>query len=85
MVLRIQSFRERERESERERERERERARERESLLWPRCDCLCPVSLPNGTVGWSAVCICGISWSCSLTFIILFLPKHARYLNIFDA
>ena len=23
------------------------------------CDCLCPVALPHGAVGWSAVCDCG--------------------------
>ena len=25
------------------------------------CYCKCSVSLPHGTVGWSAVCACGIS------------------------
>ena len=23
-------------------------------------DCLCPMALPHGAVGWSAVCACGI-------------------------
>ena len=32
------------------------------------CYCKCPVSLPLGAVGWSAVCDCGISCSYSLTF-----------------
>ena len=32
------------------------------------CYCECYVTLPHGTVGWSAVCDCGISWSYSLTF-----------------
>ena len=31
-------------------------------------DCKCPVSLPHGAVGLSAVCDCGISRSNSLTF-----------------
>ena len=26
------------------------------------------VSLPHGTMGWSTVCDCGISWSYSRTF-----------------
>ena len=30
------------------------------------CYCKCPVALPHGAVGWSAVCDCGISWSSSL-------------------
>ena len=25
------------------------------------CYCKCPVALPHGTVGWSALCDCGIS------------------------
>ena len=25
------------------------------------CYCKCPVALPHGAVGWSAVCDCGIS------------------------
>ena len=32
------------------------------------CDCPCSVALPHGTVGWSAVCDCGISWLYSLFF-----------------
>ena len=27
------------------------------------CDCQCALPLPNGIVGWSAVCECGISRS----------------------
>ena len=30
---------------------------------------LVSVPLPHGEVGWSAVWDCGISWSCSLTFL----------------
>ena len=26
------------------------------------CDCYCPVALPRGTLGWSAVCDCGITF-----------------------
>ena len=29
------------------------------------------MTLPHYAVGWSAVCDCGISWSYSLTFLIL--------------
>ena len=32
-------------------------------------DGYCSVSLCHGTVGWSAVCGCGISWSYSITFM----------------
>ena len=39
------------------------------------CDCLCSVALPRGSVGWSAVCDCGISWSYSLTFYTVFCNK----------
>ena len=27
------------------------------------CGCLCSVSFPNGAMGWSVVCDCGIFWS----------------------
>ena len=37
-------------------------------VFWMPCYCKCPVALPQGAVGWSAVCDCGISWSYSLTF-----------------
>ena len=40
-------------------------------LLFYRCIVtitVCPVALPYGVVGWSAVCDCGISLSHSLTF-----------------
>ena len=30
--------------------------------------CKCPVTVPHGAVGWSAVCDCGISCSYSLNF-----------------
>ena len=30
------------------------------------CGCYCSVFLPQGFLGWSAVCDCGISWSYSL-------------------
>ena len=37
------------------------------------CDCLCPVSLPRGAMGWSAVCDYGIFCS----YMYLFLePEH---------
>ena len=32
------------------------------------CYYKCSVALPHSTMGWSAVCHCGISWSYSLTF-----------------
>ena len=25
------------------------------------CDCQCSVAVPRGVVGWSAMCVCGIS------------------------
>ena len=31
----------------------------------------CSVTLPQGAVGWSEVCDCGISWSCSLTIFVV--------------
>ena len=31
------------------------------SFLFISCHCKCPVALPHGAVGWSAVCDCGIS------------------------
>ena len=37
-------------------------------VFWMSCYCKCPVALPQGAVGWSAVCDCGNSWSYSLTF-----------------
>ena len=33
------------------------------------CDCKCPVTLPRGAVGWSAVCDCSISWLYLFTFV----------------
>ena len=30
--------------------------------------CGSSVSLPRGAMGWSAMCVCGISWSYSFTF-----------------
>ena len=32
-------------------------------------DIKCSVALPHGAMGFSAVCDCGISWSCSLTLM----------------
>ena len=37
-------------------------------VFWMSCFCKCPVALPQGAVGWSAFCDCGISWSYSLNF-----------------
>ena len=34
------------------------------------CDCKCFVTLPRDTVGWPAVCNCGISWSYKLIFVV---------------
>ena len=34
------------------------------------CDCQCSVALPHGAVGLSAVCVCGISLSNSLTVVL---------------
>ena len=36
------------------------------------CYCKCFVALPPDGVGWSAVCDCGISFSYSLTFWLIF-------------
>ena len=30
-------------------------------VFWMSCYCKCPIALPHGAVGWSAVCNCGIS------------------------
>ena len=30
-------------------------------VFWMSCYCKCPVALPQGPMGWSAVCDCGIS------------------------
>ena len=35
------------------------------------CDCLCSESLPLSVIGWSAVCDCGISWSCLLLPVMI--------------
>ena len=43
------------------------------------CDCLRSVALSHGTLGWSAVCDCGISWLNSLT---LYCPKVTQSLNL---
>ena len=37
-------------------------------IFWMSCCCKVPVALPHSVVGWSAVCVCGISFSNSLTF-----------------
>ena len=37
------------------------RKRELVYLLVLSCYCKCPVALPHGAVGWSSVCVCGIS------------------------
>ena len=34
------------------------------------------VALPNGAMGWSTVCYCGISWSYSLAFLLYRAKKH---------
>ena len=31
------------------------------AFIWMSCYCKCPVALPRGAMGWSAVCNCGIS------------------------
>ena len=38
------------------------------NVLRTSCNCKCPVTLSHKAVGRSAVCDCGVSWSCSLTF-----------------
>ena len=43
-------------------------------------DCLFSVSLPQGAVGWSTVCDCGISWLYSLTFTVILLRFLAKTL-----
>ena len=35
------------------------------------CYCKCSVTLPHGTVGWSVMCDCGISWSYTYLFLML--------------
>ena len=40
-------------------------------VVWMSCYSKCPVTLPHGAVGLSAVCACGISRSYSLIFIVL--------------
>ena len=44
------------------------------------CYCKCSVTLPHGAVGWSAVCVCGISWSYSLIFVGGRVSDIASYL-----
>ena len=44
--------------------------RELAALFELYCGFHCSVSLPEGTVGWSAVCNCGIFWSYSLFYWI---------------
>ena len=39
------------------------------------CDSQCSVALPRGTVGWSAVCDCGISLSNSLAYFLTFSSR----------
>ena len=39
------------------------------------CDSQCSVALPRGTVGWSAVCDCGISLSYSLAYFLIFSSR----------
>ena len=45
---------------------ERERERENVALSKFCCSCLCPASLPHGTVYWSAACECDISLSLTI-------------------
>ena len=40
---------------------------------WMSCHCKCPVALPHGVVGWSAVCDCDISLTHRLVYYSL--PK----------
>ena len=35
-------------------------------------DSQCSVALPQGVVGWSAVCDCGISWSYASAFSVAY-------------
>ena len=37
-------------------------------VFWMSCYCKCPVAIPHGAVGWSAVCDCVISFLVILTF-----------------
>ena len=46
--------------------------RELVDLLCLSCDCCCSVALPDGAMGWSAVCDCGISRSYSLALLTKF-------------
>ena len=46
------------------------------------CGCLCSVSLPRGSMGWSAVSDRGISWVCS--FFVLFDDMKAMFFKLDD-
>ena len=46
------------------------------------CDCKCSEALPHGTVGWSSLCECGISWSYLL--VLLSLSICHSYLQEFQ-
>ena len=46
------------------------------------CYCKCPVALPHGTVGWSAVCECRISWSYSITFC--YVEPMSNWISLFE-
>ena len=45
-------------------------------VFWMSCYCKCPVVLPHGAVGWSAVCDCCFSLS-----YLLFNKLGACYVN----
>ena len=52
-------------------------------VFWISCYSKCPVALPYGAVGWSAVCDCGVSWSYSLTFCHYpFVPNYSQIVII---
>ena len=48
-------------------------------LLYFNCLLLVVLSLPHGAVGWSAVCVYGITWSYSLTFGVIALFGLSLY------
>ena len=43
------------------------------SGLWMSCYCKFSLALSHNAVGWYAVCACGISCSCSVTFLLSLL------------
>ena len=45
------------------------------------CYYKCSVAVPHGAVGWSAVCDCGISWSYTFTFFLIWSGLKPNKVN----